>query len=307
MKFLCLILLFSLFSCSRTIVSYGILKAKLSTNNVEIFIPELNKTIYPNQTFKVSEDWYLDNDLPFYNFFDDISNDYETALLNGGKYVKVFVKNPTDTLHGILNLMRVAQLKGEEDYFVHNLSIDSETIKNAQNGNIAYRGVVRKSDFIEGDPYAWALWLSNKPFHFKQFDDRNWLLGHRGEDDSQVIQEYILDGEKIENWSELITYQFFKSSKLSKSQLVANAEKIHKTQCTDLFWNIVKQNVKYIIYEWSHNGCNGYPAQHELVKVSEKKEGLLVERYTSKDPKNFSLKKWLEIFKKENVTLIKGS
>ncbi|MEE9157864.1 MAG: hypothetical protein V3U60_05705, partial [Gammaproteobacteria bacterium] len=41
------------------------------------------------------------------------------------------------------------------------------------------------------------------------FDDRDWEIGHTAVQGDQMVLEYILSGETVENWSELITVQTF--------------------------------------------------------------------------------------------------
>ncbi len=45
------------------------------------------------------------------------------------------------------------------------------------------------------------------------FDKRNWTIGWSQETDDVTINEYILEGEKIDNWTELITTQYFPNLK----------------------------------------------------------------------------------------------
>ncbi|KRG13618.1 hypothetical protein ACA29_07965 [Lederbergia galactosidilytica] len=41
------------------------------------------------------------------------------------------------------------------------------------------------------------------------FDDRDWQVGFEHEDAGNMMREYVVDGESVEAWTELVTAQFF--------------------------------------------------------------------------------------------------
>lgn len=41
------------------------------------------------------------------------------------------------------------------------------------------------------------------------FDGKKWKLGFHQESDDQRIAEWVVDGQNVDNWSELVTEQFF--------------------------------------------------------------------------------------------------
>ena len=42
-----------------------------------------------------------------------------------------------------------------------------------------------------------------------EFDHRHWQLGWSRNNGEAIFEEYVLEGETVENWSELITIQFY--------------------------------------------------------------------------------------------------
>lgn len=40
-----------------------------------------------------------------------------------------------------------------------------------------------------------------------RFLNRTWVLGYSGQDDQRYIREYVIPGETVQNWSELLTHQ----------------------------------------------------------------------------------------------------
>src|SRR5262245_63286020 len=44
------------------------------------------------------------------------------------------------------------------------------------------------------------------------FDGRGWAVGHRQNNDLQTLTEYVLPGQNVENWRELVTSQVFAQS-----------------------------------------------------------------------------------------------
>lgn len=101
------------------------------------------------------------------------------------------------------------------------------------------------------------------PYHF--IDGRKWQLGNQSKDDSMVLYEYTLEGEKIASWKELYSVMVVNNEvnlnkfiKIMKSSLSEN--------CSQLEFQHKKLNKNAIFYEWKDNGCNGLP-EHEMAVV----------------------------------------
>ena len=106
-----------------------------------------------------------------------------------------------------------------------------------------------------------------------KFDGRLWAVGHQDRNDAQVLTEWVLPDQTVQNWRELVTSQVF----LKPVPVAALVERLRRSLmqgCPSLIWNIIKQDETTIVYEWRDSGCGGYEAQHELGRVTIEGYGL---------------------------------
>lgn len=156
-----------------------------------------------------------------------------------------------------------------------------------------------------------TLSLSAKEVAKPIFDNREWILGWSIEQDrtqtppkGTVFQEYVLKGETVQNWSELVTIQFF--PELQDKVSLENFEQSNKANmlkiCSNVQWKTLSSNDKERVWEWSIKNCAGQSDQSEIARIIKTKEGIHVFHYAIKKS-NFSdvdRKLWLN-----NLNLIK--
>ncbi len=84
------------------------------------------------------------------------------------------------------------------------------------------------------------------------FDDRVWKLGYTATQGDQTLWEYVLSGETVENWSELITVQSFTGSQGSTAPAEAMRRVRDATlhQCPDAMWNAIRESETEVLFEW---------------------------------------------------------
>ena len=99
------------------------------------------------------------------------------------------------------------------------------------------------------------------------FDGRGWTVGHRQSNDTQTLTEYVLPGQNVENWRELVTSQVFEQS-IPVAPFVQRLRAALSEGCPSLVWNVVRQDEKTLIYEWRDSGCGGWASQHEVGRVT---------------------------------------
>jgi hypothetical protein len=117
-----------------------------------------------------------------------------------------------------------------------------------------------------------------------RFDGRTWKVGYEASDAQQSITEYVLPSEKVEAWTELVTRQvvFDREHRIPTLKLLELIKNGFGSDCKNFKWTIVQQQPNNIVYEWSHSGCQGYPAQYEVSRLATCREGLCRWAYTTK-------------------------
>ena len=109
--------------------------------------------------------------------------------------------------------------------------------------------------------------------------------------------EYVLPGQNVENWRELVTSQVF-SQAVPLAAFVERLRASLSQGCSSLVWNVVRQEEKTLIYEWRDSGCGGFEPQHELDRVTIQKDGLYRLAYAAKVKGPLAperRKEWLDI------------
>lgn len=105
------------------------------------------------------------------------------------------------------------------------------------------------------------------PF-YRNLDGRRWYVENSGENEEQVLIEMIPDGTKIETWTELYRLNLLKTIGSSNRAAFMNAVREGLSEnCPSLVFNIISESSKEIFYEWSHDGCNGWPASTEISRM----------------------------------------
>ena len=91
------------------------------------------------------------------------------------------------------------------------------------------------------------------------FDDRVWKLGHTAAQGDQTVWEYVLSGETVENWTELITVQSFTGSLGSTAPVEAlrRVRDLTLHDCPDAMWSVIRESETEVLFEWREEGCQG--------------------------------------------------
>lgn len=143
------------------------------------------------------------------------------------------------------------------------------------------------------------------------FDGRTWVLGSSSAVKEQSIREYILEGDVIDNWSELVSSHYIAVSSSSPAfQEIANQGGSIKyfynryanyitEHCESPYINVIEEQENGIIFEWRHQGCSGYPAQHEIKRIQEVEDGILSLSFVKKTGRLEDVKRqqWVELLR----------
>jgi hypothetical protein len=139
-----------------------------------------------------------------------------------------------------------------------------------------------------------------------RFDGRAWSIGNRQQSGSKTITEYVLPGETVDHWSELVTSHVFNDPdhRIPLASFVAKIRASLENGCSSLVWNTIRQDDKTVIFEWHDAGCGGFEPQAELDRVAVGPQGihrLAYAVYTSKVKDALSAKKhdaWITLLAK---------
>ena len=123
-----------------------------------------------------------------------------------------------------------------------------------------------------------------------------------------VLREYVLVGQTVENWKELVTSHYFAhgvSLHIYFEQVKAGLSR----GCPSLSISVLEESEDTILYEWQHDGCQGYPPQHEIDRATRSGKRTLklsfVEKTTQLSPEKRNA--WLTILKNASILPADGS
>lgn len=136
------------------------------------------------------------------------------------------------------------------------------------------------------------------------FDERVWEIGHQQDARDQRIIEYVLKGESVESWSELVTSL---TTGLPEGVTIDDYLEQIKSglsqDCPSLEWDIVKRDTNSAILEWRHKGCHSFPPQDNILRVDKIRNNIYTLSYVMKIDKlsDDKRERWLAII--ESATL----
>ncbi len=109
-------------------------------------------------------------------------------------------------------------------------------------------------------------YAANEPWSF-EFDGRNWKLGYSQAVGFQAIREYVLAGESVEGWTELVTSIFAEVNLAPRAQYAQLIDSLSRG-CPSLVHSMIEESDDSVLWEWRHEGCQGYPPQHSLTRAA---------------------------------------
>ena len=119
-------------------------------------------------------------------------------------------------------------------------------------------------------------------------------MGHQASDQNQRITEFVRPGEKIDNWTELLTWQALRKP-TNPEPIDAFVARVHADDaklCPNGFvQNVIAQGFRTeteeanILYEWKMKNCHPHADQHEVAKVIYGKFSIFRLAYVAKTEK----------------------
>ena len=138
------------------------------------------------------------------------------------------------------------------------------------------------------------------------FDDRQWEVGYNAKNNEQGIIEYVLKGESVSAWSELVTAQimFGLQTKVSAREYMEDMEKNIKKMCPNAKWDVIVDGANDILFEWQVADIPNYADQYEITRIINGNEGIHIIHYATKKPPISSERRseWIKLLK--SATLV---
>jgi hypothetical protein len=140
-----------------------------------------------------------------------------------------------------------------------------------------------------------------------KFDDREWKLGYQAANRQEAAREYVLAGQTVENWKELVTSHYFAHG-VPLHDYFEQFKAGLARGCPSLKVSVIEESEDDMLYEWRHDGCQGYPPQHQLDRLTRSGSGMLVLSFVEKTPELSEAKRtaWLAILKAATVLQVEG-
>jgi len=99
----------------------------------------------------------------------------------------------------------------------------------------------------------------------------DWALANTQQTRDELLMEFVPKGEKIDNWTELLTFQQLRRGRESPSprEFYESVKQVRDKRCPGLTeWAIVEEAEGALLYEWKTTGlCENQPPQSELVRL----------------------------------------
>ena len=138
-----------------------------------------------------------------------------------------------------------------------------------------------------------------------KFDGRGWTVGHQQQSDKQSITEYVLPGQTVETWKELVTSEVYFAPMPIAAVVKAFAAKLSRG-CPSLQFTVLRQDDKTAVIEWRDSGCGGFEASSELARFALEKELVYRLAYSVKGSMRAERRKeWMGIL--EQTPLAEGT
>lgn len=99
-----------------------------------------------------------------------------------------------------------------------------------------------------------------------------WKLAREQEErDVRRLREFVREGETLDKWTELISWQSYRKDRTFPPETLLNMQKENiQAMCPGVLWNMIERKERAILYEWRISSCK--PSRAELQKFLEQAE-----------------------------------
>ena len=115
-------------------------------------------------------------------------------------------------------------------------------------------------------------------------DGRGWKLGYESKQANQEITEYVLPGETVGNWTELVSIQAFPGAqnRATPGGVMLGAKEQTLKKCPKTTWNVIHESSNQVLFEYLTAKCRGVDDEHELIMIFLNDRALYQVSYASK-------------------------
>ncbi len=116
------------------------------------------------------------------------------------------------------------------------------------------------------------------------FDGREWREGYSIDKRDRTLKEFVLPGETVKNWTELVTINTFwgKQTRMTPKKTMRRTKKITLKQCPNTTWTVINESKEEVLFEWQTTECPGFGSQYEVSKIMRGKMGIHSLAYANK-------------------------
>jgi len=116
------------------------------------------------------------------------------------------------------------------------------------------------------------------------FDGRSWKQGYQRDAGTQAIIEYVLPGETVDGWTELVSVVTFPGAQETKSLagIVGNFKDKLLKECPAALWRILNESQDEVLHEFETKGCHGWDDQHEIAKLMKGRSAIFRVSYANR-------------------------
>jgi Protein of unknown function (DUF2846) len=139
------------------------------------------------------------------------------------------------------------------------------------------------------------------------FDQRTWHLGSMELPGVQQPKEFVLPGETVDNWTELVTVQLmpgFQERATAESSGLEFKQKL-LTPCPKAAWTVLQEGKTDFTYEWQTTGCKGWDNQYEVSRIIAGKTAMHRIAYTNRKlpiPED-KRRQWIDLIGKASLQM----
>ena len=138
-----------------------------------------------------------------------------------------------------------------------------------------------------------------------QLDNRNWKIGYEAGQGGVKIVEYVLEGETVENWSELVTWQYFQEwqKKASLVDIYEDNRKLKQQRFPTATWKLISKSDNEIIFWWAVESHPIFGDETSIVRMILGKDGVHQIHYSIKKARLFDSDrdKWIRILRSVRI------
>ncbi len=111
-----------------------------------------------------------------------------------------------------------------------------------------------------------------------------WKPAYSSNAKRSTILEFIREGDDINRWKELVTYQNFgRHGKASPEETLNRLKAAREQECPGATeWNVIDKNEGRIVYEWHAKPCLSWPEQSEIATIIVGKDNVFFLHYAAK-------------------------